>query len=77
MKKTTKEITRYTTRGALIGAMYVVLTLLASAMVLSSGVIQFRFSEALTVLACYSPAAIPGLTIGCFIGNLGSDHSII
>ena len=70
MKKTTKEITRYTTRGALIGAMYVVLTLLASAMGLSSGVIQFRFSEALCILPVFMPEAIPGLFIGCLISNL-------
>ena len=70
MKRTTKEITRYTTRGALIGAMYVVLTLLASAMGLSSGVIQFRFSEALCILPIFMPEAIPGLFIGCFISNL-------
>ncbi len=56
--------------GAIIAALYVVLTYLASAMGLSSGVIQVRFSEALTVLPVFTPAAIPGLFIGCLISNL-------
>ena len=56
--------------GAIIAALYVVLTYLASAMGLSSGVIQVRFSEALTILPVFTPAAIPGLFIGCLISNL-------
>ena len=56
--------------GAIIAALYVVLTYLASAMGLSSGVIQVRFSEALTVLPVFTPAAIPGLTVGCLIFNI-------
>jgi len=39
---------------------------------LSYGPIQVRFSEALTILPLFTPAAIPGLTIGCFIANIGS-----
>jgi len=56
-------------RGALIAALYVALTLLAAAMGLSSGVIQLRFSEALCILPCFTPAAIPGLTVGCLLAN--------
>ena len=37
---------------------------------LSSGVIQLRFSEMLTVLPAFTSAAIPGLTIGCLLANL-------
>ena len=65
-----KKITLYTTRGALVGALYVVLTLVASLVGLSSGVIQFRISEALCVLPIFLPEAIPGLFVGCLISNL-------
>lgn len=68
--KNKKQITLYTTRGALIAALYVVLTLLSSAMGLSSGVIQFRFSEALCILPLFFPEAVPGLFVGCLISNL-------
>lgn len=68
--KNTKQITLYTTRGALIAALYVLLTELATLMGLSSGVIQFRFSEAMCILPIFFPEAIPGLFIGCLISNL-------
>lgn len=70
MKNKRREITLYTTRGALIASIYVVLTLLSSVLGLSSGVIQFRFSEALCILPIFMPEAIPGLFIGCLISNL-------
>lgn len=57
------------TQGAIIAALYVLLTYLAAAMGLSSGAIQVRFSEALCVLPYFTPAAIPGLAIGCFLAN--------
>ncbi|MBR5930443.1 MAG: QueT transporter family protein [Lachnospiraceae bacterium] len=56
--------------GGLIAALYVVFTLIASALGLSSGVIQVRFSEALCILPVFTPAAIPGLFVGCIIANL-------
>ena len=65
-----KKIALYTSRGALIGAMYFVLTLLSSLVGLSSGVIQFRISEALCILPIFMPEAIPGLFIGCIVSNL-------
>ena len=68
--KRTREITLYTTRGALIGALYVVLTLFAALFGLSSGAIQFRISEALCILPMFLPEAIPGLFIGCIVSNL-------
>ena len=68
--KSRKNSTLYTTRGALIAAVYVALTLLASTMGMSSGVIQFRFSEALCILPIFLPEAIPGLFIGCLVSNL-------
>lgn len=55
--------------AALIAAMYVALTYLSSALGLSSGVIQVRFSEALTILPLFTPYAIPGLFVGCITSN--------
>lgn len=71
------KITLYTTRGALIAALYVVLTQLASLMGLSSGVIQFRFSEALCILPIFFPEAVPGLFVGCLISNLLVPGAVI
>ena len=62
--------TRFITEAAIIAALYVVFTLLASALGLSSYAIQVRFSEALTIMPFFTPAAIPGLTIGCLISNI-------
>ena len=59
----------YITQAALIAAIYTVLTLLAAGFDLASGAIQVRFSEALTILPYFTPAAIPGLTIGCLLSN--------
>ena len=60
--------TQFLTEAAAIGAIYVVLTLLLAP--LSFGEVQIRFSEALTSLPFFTPAAIPGLFIGCIIANL-------
>ena len=60
----------YVTRGAMIAAMYVALTYLSSLFGLSSGVIQFRISEALCILPIFFPEAIPALAIGCMISNM-------
>lgn len=57
-------------QAAMIAAIYVVLTYFISAFNLASGAIQVRISEALTVLPFFTPAAIPGLAIGCLISNL-------
>lgn len=56
--------------GGVIAAAYVVLTMIAAALGLASGVIQVRISEALTILPVYTGAAIPGLTVGCVLANL-------
>ena len=60
----------YLTQAAMIAALYVVLTMIANALGIASGNIQVRFSEALTVLPFLTPAAVPGLFIGCLIANL-------
>lgn len=59
---------RTLTTAALIAAMYTVLTVCLAP--LSYGLVQCRLSEALTILAAFTPAAIPGLTVGCVISNL-------
>lgn len=65
-----KNKTAALVRAAMIGAIYVVLTLAANAFGLASGVIQIRLSEALTVLPVFFPEAIGGLTVGCLLANL-------
>lgn len=62
----------YLTQAAMIAALYVVLTMIANAFGLASGNIQVRFSEALTVLPFLTPAAVPGLFIGCLAANLAT-----
>ena len=56
--------------AAVIAALYVVLTLLANALGLANYAIQVRFSESLTILPFFTPAAIPGLFAGCILSNL-------
>ena len=70
MKTTTTKKIRFVTYSAIIAALYTALTFVAAAMGLSSGAIQVRLSEALTVLPILTPAAVPGLTVGCLISNL-------
>ncbi len=66
--------TQRLTQGALIGAIYVTLSYLQNLLLPGSGswAIQFRIAEALCVLAFFTPAAIPGLSIGCLLFNLSS-----
>ena len=58
------------TTAAVIAALYVALTFISNLAGLASGAVQVRISEALTVLPCFTAAAIPGLTIGCLLSNL-------
>ena len=69
-----KKSVRYLTHCAMIAALYVVLTYLQSLIPGNGtwGPIQFRASEALCVLAFFTPAAIPGLAIGCALFNISS-----
>lgn len=64
------------TQAAMIAALYVVLTMLANALGIASGSIQVRFSEALTVLPFFTPAAVPGLYIGCLIANVTTGAAL-
>ncbi len=68
---------RFLAQGAVIAALYAVLTYVAAAVNLAYGPVQFRFSEALTVLPVFTPAAIPGLTLGCFLANLASPLGVV
>ena len=57
-------------QAAMIAALYVVLTFIANTFGLANYAIQVRISEALTILPYFTPAAIPGLIIGCLLSNI-------
>ncbi|MBO5031916.1 MAG: QueT transporter family protein [Lachnospiraceae bacterium] len=57
-------------QAAMIAAIYVVLTFAANAFGLANYAVQVRFSEALTILPYFTPAAIPGLFVGCLLSNI-------
>lgn len=63
--------TRFIARAGMIAAVYAALTFLANQALayLSWGPVQFRVSEAFTVVAALTPAGIPGLTLGSVIAN--------
>ncbi len=62
---------RNLTNGAIIAALYVVLTWFSALVGLSGmGAIQLRLSEALCVLPYFTASAVPGLTVGCLLANL-------
>lgn len=64
-----KNVT-FLTQAAVIAALYVVLTFLANMLGLANYAVQLRFSEALTILPYFTPAAIPGLFTGCLLSNI-------
>lgn len=68
---------RFLAESAVIAAIYAVLTYVAAAMNLAYLSVQFRFSEAMTVLPVFTPAAVPGLTLGCFLSNLASPLGVV
>ena len=72
-----KRKTDFVVKSAVIAAIYAGLTYFAAILNVAYGGIQFRFSEALTILTVFSPAAIPGLTIGCFLGNITSPYGLV
>ena len=67
-----KNKVKFLTQGAQIAALYVTLTYMQNFLVPGSAswAIQFRVSEALCVLAFFTPAAVAGLTVGCFLFNI-------
>lgn len=71
-----KNNTLYLTQASLIAALYVVLTIISNFAGLASGVIQLRLSEMLTILPVFTPAAIPGLAVGCAVANLATGCAL-
>lgn len=72
-----RKQTKFIAQGAIIAALYAALTYLQGSLApwSTSWTIQFRVSEALCVLALFTPAAIPGLAIGCFLYGLNTIGS--
>ncbi len=68
--KAHRQSTLFVCQAGLIAAIYTVLTVFVGAFGLANGAVQFRISEALCVLPFFTAAAIPGLTVGCFLSNL-------
>ena len=73
-----KQNAKYITYSGILAALYAGLCYLQNALLPGSAswVIQFRAAEALCVLAYFTPAAVPGLTIGCFLFNLSFSSSL-
>ena len=69
--------TRFIVIAALVAAFYALLTYLSLAFNLAYGPVQFRLSEALTLLPVVSGAAVPGLAVGCLLGNLTSPYGLV
>lgn len=65
----------FLTKSALIAAVYFVLTILFAP--ISYSLMQVRIAEGLCVLAYFTPAAIPGLALGCLLANLSSPFGLI
>ena len=67
-----RKRSKFLAQGAMLAALYVALTHAQNLLLPGSATwaIQFRASEALCVLALFTPAAIPGLTVGCLLFNL-------
>lgn len=68
--KTAHSHALFLAQAAMIAALYIVLTIIANALGLANYNIQVRFSEALTILPYFTPAAVPGLFIGCLLSNI-------
>ena len=65
----------FMTQAAMIAAIYVVLTYVFAPF--SFGEVQIRIAEALTILPVFTPAAIPGLFVGCIVLRVeGHEHTI-
>ena len=77
MKRMDKRLL-FITQAAVIAALYVALTYAQNFLLpgTTSMAVQFRASEALTLLACFTPAAIPGLTVGCLIFNVSNVQAL-
>lgn len=70
-----RRSTLFLARAAVIAGAYVALTLALAP--LSYSGMQLRLSEALCVLAYFSPSAVAGLTVGCALANLASPYGLL
>ena len=70
----TRTNTHLLALNGVIAAAYAALTYVAAAMNLAYGPVQFRVSEALTVLPFLFPGTWPGLFVGCLVANLMSPY---
>lgn len=76
MKNSKSEKTIYfMVHAAAIAAIYTVLTMLFAP--ISFGPVQFRISEALCILPFFTPAAVPGLFLGCFLSNFLCGSAVL
>ena len=66
--------TKYLAEAAVIAAIYALLTIVLAS--ISYGAVQVRISEALTVLPFFTPAAVPGLFVGCIAANIMSPYGL-
>lgn len=73
MKTTTLTVKRLTF-AALLAALYVILTLPFAQ--IPFGIIQFRLAESFAFMAALTPAAVPGLFVGCFLANLLNPQNL-
>ena len=69
---------KFISHSALIAALYVALTYGQNFLIpnSTSWAIQFRASEALCVLAFFTPSAVAGLTVGCFLFNISNAAAL-
>ena len=64
------KTTQFITIAAIVAALYTVLTLLTNLIPPIGGVFQFRLAEAMCILPMFTPAAMPGLALGCLLTNI-------
>ena len=67
--------TKFLIQAGIIAAIYAALTIILAPF--SYGPMQIRVSEALTILPFFTPAAVPGLFIGCLVSNFISPYGVI
>lgn len=72
-----KSNIRYLATAGIIAALYAVMAYFSSVFGIAYGPIQCRFSEALCVLPFLTPAAVPGLFLGCLVSNLLSPYGAL
>lgn len=72
-----KSNIRYLSTAGIIAALYTVMAYFSSVFGIAYGPVQCRFSEALCVLPFLTPAAVPGLFLGCLVANLLSPYGAL